>query len=267
MASSLSSTAASVYRRPGLLVPSVSLCRREIVRFLRQPGRVIGALASPLMFWLFIGSGVGTSFQPPGAPTDLPFLAFLHPGILTMVVLFTAIFSTISIIEDRQAGFLQGVLVAPVGRSAIVFGKLLGGAVLATLQATLLLPLLWLAGVWPPLLHLLCAMAVMFLLGLGLTGLGFVLAWRMDSTQGFHAVMMTFLLPLWMLSGAFFAPSGAMGWVQVAMMLNPMTWGVDLLRALLSPGVAPALPWMASLGLLSAFTVGMMLVCLRTAQR
>ena len=98
------------------LLPALSLCRRELVRFVRQRNRIIGALATPLVFWLLIGAGMGRSFSAEGLPGGDNYLRYFFPGSLLMILLFTAIFSTISIIEDRREGFLQGVLVAPVSR-------------------------------------------------------------------------------------------------------------------------------------------------------
>src|SRR5436305_2887017 len=133
---------------PGLCLPALSLCRRELVRFLRQKHRIIGALATPIVFWLLIGAGMGRSFQAPGAgasPTS-GYMAYFFPGTVVMILLFTAIFSTISIIEDRREGFLQSVLVAPVARLTIVLGKIRGGAILAVGQAFLFLLLAPLLG-------------------------------------------------------------------------------------------------------------------------
>jgi ABC-2 type transport system permease protein len=107
------------------LLAMTSLWRREMVRFLRQRSRVVGALGSPLIFWLLIGSGVGSSFRLSGS--DMGYMEYFFPGTVVLILLFTSIFSTISIIEDRKEGFLQAVLVAPVPRSAFVLGKLLGG--------------------------------------------------------------------------------------------------------------------------------------------
>src|SRR5918993_5312260 len=119
--------------------PAISLCHRELVRFLRQRHRVIGALATPIVFWLLIGGGMGRSFRVEGLPGGGDYLRFFFPGTIVMILLFTAIFSTISVIEDRREGFLQSVLVAPVSRMSIVLGKTLGGTVLATLQGLLFL--------------------------------------------------------------------------------------------------------------------------------
>src|SRR6187551_3360220 len=126
--------------------PSIALCERELVRFVRQRNRIIGALATPLVFWLLIGAGMGRSFQS-NLPGGDHYLRYFFPGTVLMILLFTAIFSTISIIEDRREGFLQGVLVAPVGREAIVLGKVLGGTVLAFGQGLVLLILAPLIGV------------------------------------------------------------------------------------------------------------------------
>ena len=222
---------------------ALTLWQREVVRFCRQPSRVAGAIGSPLIFWALLGSGFGRSFQPAGAPAGSGYLEYFYPGILVLVVLFTAIFSTISIIEDRHEGFLQGVLVAPVPRTAIVAGKVLGSATLAALQAAALLVLGVAAGVAPASLpSLLEALGVLVLLAVGLSALGVLIAWRFDSIQGFHAVMNLGLVPLWLLSGAAFPASGAAGWVRGLMVVNPLTYGVAALRQVLTGTALPGEP-------------------------
>src|SRR3954451_3530679 len=126
--------------------PALSLAHRELVRFLRQRHRIIGALATPLVFWLLIGGGMNRSFNA-DVPGGDNYLRYFFPGTVLMILLFTAIFSTISVIEDRREGFLQGVLVAPVSRMSIVLGKILGGTVLAFGQGLVLLLLAPLVGV------------------------------------------------------------------------------------------------------------------------
>src|SRR5437762_3504595 len=123
-----------------------TLWRREVIRFVRQRSRLVGALAQPLVFWLLLGGGLSPSFRPPGAPAGASYLAYLYPGILALVLLFTAIFATISTVEDRHSGFLQGVLVAPVSRTAIVVGQALGGTTLAVGQGLAFLAFAPLAG-------------------------------------------------------------------------------------------------------------------------
>jgi ABC-2 type transport system permease protein len=203
-----------------------SLARRELVRFFRQRHRVFGALGQPIIFWLLFSEGLKRN--------DLGYEHFF-PGTLVMILLFTAIFATISIIEDRREGFLQSVLVAPVPRWSMVLGKVLGGSLIALFQGVVFLALGWL---WPTFemttspVDILAAIALMFVVAVALTALGFTLAWRMDSTQGFHAIMSVFLLPMWLLSGAFFphGEEGVLGWIVA---VNPLTYGVAGLRRLL----------------------------------
>lgn len=233
--------------RPVFWRPIQSLATRELVRFFRQRTRLIGALAQPVLFWVLFGAGLRGSFQPPGwADASMTYQEYFFPGIAVLIVLFTAIFSTISIIEDRREGFLQGVLVAPISRWSLVLGKLAGGSVLAVLQAALFLtlgPALSFVGLAPEITldwtwtGGLLTLAFLTLLAFALTGLGYVIAWPMDSTQGFHAIMSVLLMPMWLLSGAFF-PVAESGWLAWVMKLNPLTYGVAGLRRTMSPGVA-----------------------------
>ncbi|MCI0371197.1 MAG: ABC transporter permease [candidate division NC10 bacterium] len=224
----------------GGFLPVATLWWREVVRFCRQRSRVVGAFAQPVLFWLLLGGGLGASFQPPGAPPGTGYLEYFYPGTIALVVLFTAIFATISTVEDRQRGFLQGVLVAPVPRASIVLGQALGGTTLALGQGLLLLLLAPLLGIPLSILSVLSVVGVMFFMGFGLTSLGLVIAWRMDSTQGFHAIMNLILIPLWLLSGAFFPASGVPPWLAWAMRLDPLTYSVAALRRTLYLGNAAA---------------------------
>jgi ABC-2 type transport system permease protein len=203
---------------------------REIVRFVRQRSRLVGAFAQPLLFWVLLGGGFSASFRAPGTPADVGALQYFYPGIIALVLLFTAIFATIAVVEDRKAGFLQGVLVAPIPRASIVLGQALGGTTLAVVQGVLFLILAPLAGI--PLTLTSVAMVTVVLVGVAfaLTSLGLVIAWRMESTQGFHAIMNLILMPIWLLSGAFFPAAGAPGWLGWVMWLNPLTYGMAALR-------------------------------------
>lgn len=229
MATNVQSTTASVPALPVMF----TLCERELVRFFRQSNRVFGALGQPIIFWLLFGAGLRGARV--GEDSNLDYAHFF-PGTLVMILLFTAIFATISIIEDRREGFLQGVLVAPVPRWSMVMGKILGGALIAMLQGLIFLFLGWLTGAlgWATILQtsfggVVAAIALMFVISIALTALGFLIAWRMDSTQGFHAIMSVFLLPMWLLSGAFF-PMDVKGWLGWVIHLNPLTYGVAGLR-------------------------------------
>ena len=215
---------------PGLWLPALSLAKRELVRFLRQRHRVVGALATPIVFWLLIGGGMGRSFRADGMPGGGNYLQYFFPGTVLMILLFTAIFSTISIIEDRREGFLQSVLVAPVPRMAIVLGKVLGGTALAFGQGLIFLVLGPLVGVRPTPVGFIAAAVMMIVLSFALTALGFCIAWRMSSTQGFHAIMNLFLMPMWFLSGALFPVHNASAPLRWIMRLNPLTYGLSGLR-------------------------------------
>lgn len=257
--------------RSFFLLPAWALWRREIVRFLRQKSRVVGALGTPIVFWVLLGSGLGGSFHHAGAEASGGYLEYTFAGTLVLIVLFTAVFSTISIVEDRKAGFLQGVLVAPVNRTAIVVGRVAGATTLAVLQAVLLLLLAPLAGVPLTLAAAVCVCGVLTLVAVGLSALGFVMAWRMESTQGFHAVMNLFLIPMWMLSGALFPADGASTWLQWVMWLNPLTYGVSATRqaVLLGSGqVAASGPSMSlSLAISAVFAIVLVVLASRMTAR
>lgn len=219
------------------LTATRALWRREVVRFLRQRNRVIGALLTPVVFWLLLGSGLNQTFQPDMAGGDEAsspgYLLYFFPGALLLVLMFTAVFSTITVIEDRRSGFLQTALVSPADRGALVLGMLLGGVTLAMLQGFLFM-LLWLTvGPWPGLGGWAAAIGAMLLVSFMMTGLGLCLAWPMSSTAGFHAVMNLVLMPMWFLSGAVFPAATAPSWLQFVMLINPLTYGHQLLASAL----------------------------------
>ena len=239
-----------------------SLWHRELLRFLRQPSRLAGAFAMPLIFWVLIGTGLSSSFRLPSGPSSVSYLEYFFPGTVVLLVLFGAIFSTFSVIDDRNEGFLQGVLVAPVGRGAIVLGKVLGGATLAWLQGMLVLMLAPVAGIALNLKAVLAAAGVLALLSVAMTSLGFAFAWKIDSTQGFHAIMNVVLLPMWFLSGAFFPVAGAPTWLEWIMRLNPLSYGTTAFRQILYVGSDPTGGALPSLVVCLTVLVVWCLLCL-----
>ncbi len=245
----------------GLMLATFSLWHREMVRFFRQRNRVIGAVATPLMFWLVLGLGLNRSFVASEALSDVGYLEYFFPGTIILVLLFTAIFSTISVIEDRREGFMQGVLVAPIPRLAIVMGKVLGGASIATLQGILFL-LIWpLIGPMPSLIGIGLAIVAMFITALGLTALGLCIAWPLDSTAAFHAVMNLFLMPMWLLCGAVFPVGNQPLAIQVLMMINPLTYGqTALASALMGDRTAVGAPLGLGMALLVSTLVSTLMV-------
>jgi ABC-2 type transport system permease protein len=241
----------------GILLPAFTLWWREIVRFYRQKSRVVGVLASPLVFWIVLGSGFGNSFRSAAGPSQQHYMDYFYPGTLILIVLFTSIFAMMSLIEDRKEGFLLSVMVAPVPRSAIVLGKVLGGTTLAALQGMIFLIFAPLAGVHLALIQVLLVAVVVVLVSFALTALGFAIAWPMDSTSAFHGIINLFLIPLWLLSGALFPLSGASVWIRALMYMNPLTYGVEALRGLLYPGMDTQFPLPSAMATLLLFSLVM----------
>jgi ABC-2 type transport system permease protein len=221
-----------------------SLWRRDMLRLKRERSRWLGVIAQPVLFWAILGSGMASTFSLPGHP-EVDYATYFYPGVLVMVLLFTTIFATISVIEDRRSGFLQAVMVAPGSRLSVVLGKTAGVTTLALGQVALLLVLAPLAGYglggvsWPALL------AVVLLSSVGLTAGSLVVAWLLPTVQGYHAVMGVVMIPLWVLSGAMFPASGS--WLASVLAANPMTYMVEGLRTAL--GGAPLASYRPGLGI------------------
>ncbi len=217
------------------------LARREWTRFFRQRNRVTAAIVQPLLFWVLFGTGLRGSFTGAGQQN---FLEFFLPGTIGLIVLFTAIFATISVIEDRREGFMQSVLVAPVGRWPVLFGKVIGGSAIAWVQAVFFLGLVLLFRTAPLTWSLVPLLVLLAIVAIAMCSLGMIVAWPMDSTQGFHAIMMLGLMPMWLLSGSFFpipAYDSAAGVgpmiLGTIMRANPLSYSMAEMRRLLYPTV------------------------------
>src|SRR5258708_5859910 len=204
-----------------------TLWRREVVRFIRQPIRVMSAILTPLVFWLLLGTGLQASFKPSGMPPGSSYTQYFYPGVIVLMLLFTAIFATASTVDDRRQGFLQGVLVAPVSRATIVLGQALGGTTLSLMQGVIFLGLAPLAGIHLSLEAFVMSSAMMTIIAFAMTSIGLMMAWRIETTQGFHAFMNMLLLPIWMLSGAVFPVAGAPAWFQWTARVNPLPHGAE----------------------------------------
>src|SRR5688572_29298539 len=236
------------------LLAAQSLAWREIVRFFRQRNRILGSIGTPLVFWLLFGAGLSTSFRVGAGSSQQDFLTYFFPGSLLLIVLFTAIFSSISIIEDRREGFLQGVLVAPIPRWSMILGKVIGGTLVALVQGLIFLALSLTIKVSLTAAAAVTLVAFLFVASLAITSLGTFFAWKTDSTQGFHAIMNLVLMPLWLLSGGFF-PAPALtadaSWSQwllgLAMRVNPLSYAVGGVRRLLMPAAEYPSAWVPEL--------------------
>jgi ABC-2 type transport system permease protein len=258
--------------------------RRELIRFRTDRLRAITSLVQPFLFLFILGTGL-SNLAGGRLPhtTDFNFTTFIYPGVLAMSVLFTAIFSAASIVWDREFGFLREILVAPVSRAAIVVGKCLGGATIATLQGVIFLALAWYAHVpYDPLL-ILGLIGMLLLLSFTLTAFGVMMAARIRQFQAFMALTQMLVMPLFFLSGALYPLNGLPAWLTVLTRLDPLTYVVGPMRhlvfshlsvppvvaAAINQHLAPAITWggwavplWLSLGIVAVMGLGMMSVAI-----
>ncbi len=226
------------------LLGIATLWQREMVRFYRDKSRVIGGLVPPVIFWVFIGSGFSGSFRV-GTGDGMNYMVYFFPGIITLIFLFTSVFSNMSIIEDKVQGFMQSVLVAPVPRYVIVVGKVFGSTTLAFIQALPFLVIGYFAGINFRAEMLFEMVIILFSIAFVLSSIGFIVAWVLDSSQGFHAIMNMFLMPMWLLSGALFPLENLPVWLEWMVKVNPLTYAVAALqRVIFDPGLITTLPTM-----------------------
>jgi ABC-2 type transport system permease protein len=203
--------------------------RRELIRFFRNRARILTSLAQPVLYLFVLGGGLAR-LLPAAQSGDVDFRTFMFPGVLAMTVLFTAIFSAVSIVWDREFGFLREMLVAPVHRGAVVLGKCLGGATVATLQGSIMLVLAGLVGIpYSPAL-ILIVLAEMALTSLAITAIGTFVASRMQQVEAFWAVVQFLVLPMFFLSGAVFPLSRIPGWLAWLTRFDPLSYSVDPMR-------------------------------------
>ena len=203
--------------------------RRELIRFFRNRTRLLTSFAQPILFLFVLGTGL-SRVLPASAGANLDFRTFIFPGVLGLSVLFTSIYSAVSIVWDREFGFLREMLIAPVGRGALIFGKCLGGTTVATIQGTIMLILAGLVHVpYSPIL-MLSLILEMALAAFVITATGIMLASRMSQVETFQPVMQFFVMPMFFLSGALFPLTGIPTWLLVLTKLDPLTYAVDPMR-------------------------------------
>jgi ABC-2 type transport system permease protein len=200
---------------------------RDLIRYVRQRSQLYGSIFRPIL-WLFIlGTGLRPSFHTVGG---FNYTQFIFPGIIAMSLIFASIQSAISIIWDREFGFLKEILVAPVSRTSIALGKAFAGSTLSVMQGVIILifaPLIRVPIAWYNILALIPAM---FLISFALVGIGIIIASRMTSFEGFGTFMNFLIMPMFFLSGAMFPVSGLPAWLKTILYINPLSYGVDLLR-------------------------------------
>ena len=238
---------------------------RDVLRYSRDRARIVASLGQPLLFLVVFGSGLSASLgmgvtQQVG---NVSYVRFLYPGIIAMAVLFTSIFSAISIVWDREFGFLRELLVAPVSRASVVLGKALGGSTIAMLQGAILLILAPILGVRLNPFNTLELLALMFLTAFAISSMGILIASRLQTMESFQMIINFLVMPMFFLSGAFFPLRGLPGWMAVLTRVDPVAYGVDpmrrtLLGSVLAPGIRIGsyhLGTWADVGILAVFAL------------
>jgi len=222
----------------------LTLVTRDLRRFVRQPVRIAAAVGTGLVLWLVIGGGLagsvrlGESMASDGVAA-IDYRAYLVPGIMTLVATFAAVFASLSVIEARREGFLQAALASPTPRWALALGLIGGGTSVAMIQVTMLLPLVWIAGLRPGVVGIVTALIALKLCCVALQGLGLAFAWRCRDSAAFHSVMNLVLMPLWLLSDAFFPVDGAGPLLSTIIAANPLSWcGSAVREAIVADRVA-----------------------------
>ncbi|MGA9531936.1 MAG: ABC transporter permease [Anaerolineales bacterium] len=219
----------------GALRGAFTIWLRDLLRFSRDRARLVSSLGQPLLFLLLFGGGFSAAISGLGAG-ELDYTQFLFPGILAMTVLFTAVFSAVSVVWDREFGFLKEVMVAPVSRIAVATGKVAGGSTVALLQGIVILVLAPFLGIQLQLGTIIPLIGILLLLSVMMTSLGLLIAARQRTMEGFHMMMNFLLLPMFFLSGAFFPLEGVPVWMHVVASIDPVTYGVDPLRQIVLGG-------------------------------
>ena len=201
---------------------------RELLRFIQERTRLFSSFAMPLIFLVVFGAGFGelVGSMTPG----IDYIQFMYPGILAMTVLMSSVMSGISIVWDREFGFLKEILVSPLGRGGIILGKAAGGAAVAILQGVVMLILAPILGVSIDLLMVLELILVITIVSMSLSGMGLLVASRMQSQQGFQVIIQLLIMPLIFLAGVFYPVNNVPVWMEVVSKANPLTYGVDAIR-------------------------------------
>jgi len=229
-------------RRAGYLRRSLRAIRmvwvRDLIRLRRTPTRIVTGVAQPLLFLFVLGAGLENLIGSQRAG-GVDYQQYLFPGILAMSVLTSSLFSAIAIVWDREFGFMREMLVAPVSRSALVFGKALGGGSVAVLQGLILVVVAPIVGVHFTVGSFFAMVGFLLLLAFALTAFGIVIASRMQRMESFQMVMALVLQPMIFLSGAIFPLVDLPKWLAVVTRLNPATYGIDAIRRVLLPNIAP----------------------------
>lgn len=248
---------------------AIGLGKRELIRQVRQPSRIVASVLTPMLIWIFIVGGFSSAIGQDN--TDANLTAYMIPGVASLTVMFASIFASISLIQDRHDGFLRAALISPAPRWSIVLGKVGAGALVAMVQGLVVLAALPFLGVQLSVVGVLGACAGLALISIALIGLGLGLAWIVDSSQGFHGIMNAVLMPMWLTSGAVFPINDAAGWLRIIALCNPLTWAHGAIRSSVGmvgiEGMPTGLDWLITIAFAGACVVLAIAVMGRASRR
>jgi ABC-2 type transport system permease protein len=230
---------------------------REVLRYWREKSRIFSSLILPVLWLLVFGSGM----RGMALSGTQSYQTYIFPGIIGMTLLFTSVFSGISVIWDREFGFFKEIMVAPVSRTSIVIGKALGSSTSALIQGSILLPLSFLVGIHMSPISFAILIPTMILISIGLVCIGLLIASLITSMEGFNFIMSLVIMPIFFTSGALFPLTSAPGWLRDFSYVNPLTYGVDVLRWGTFGGTASLLPIYAEFLILALFATAMIVAC------
>ncbi len=237
------------------------ICNREFIKFFREKSRLLGTLARPILWLFVVGSGMSALIKP---QAGFSYIQFIFPGMIGMTILFSSIFSSISIVWDREFGFMKEMLVAPISRVSIVFGKALSGTLISVAQALIILLLIPLLGMHITAGQFFEVVAASLIVSFCITSLGILIAVRMTSFDGFNVIMNFLVMPMFFLSGAMYPISSLPAVLQEMSYLNPLTYGVDILKHVLLrnslPPLGPELPLALDISVVIAISA-IMIIC------
>jgi ABC-2 type transport system permease protein len=235
--------------------PIYVICLREFIKFFREKSRLLGTLARPVLWLFVVGNGMGSLIRP---QAGFSYLQFIFPGMIGMTILFSSIFSSISIVWDREFGFMKEMLVAPISRLSIVVGKAVSGTFISVAQAVIILVLIPFLGIHLSFMQFVEVVAVAVLVSFCITSLGILIAARLTSFDGFNIIMNFLVMPMLFLSGAMYPVTAMPVLLRQLTMLNPLTYGIDAFKHVLlkngTPPLGPEFPLSLDLAVVAAIS-------------
>ena len=239
--------------------PVYVICMREFIKFFREKSRLLGTLARPVLWLFVVGNGMSTLIRP---QAGFSYLQFIFPGMIGMTILFSSIFSSISIVWDREFGFMKEMLVAPISRLSIVIGKTISGTLISVAQAVIILMLIPFLGMRITVMQFIEVVSISVLVSFCITSLGILIAARLTSFDGFNIIMNFLVMPMLFLSGAMYPVTSMPAALRHLTLLNPLTYGIDAFKHVLlkngTPPLGPEFPLFLDLSLVTAVSLVML---------